>query len=39
MNENDKALKSQAEIYHSQGYTARKQGDFMKAVELYSIAL
>lgn len=33
------AKKQQAEMYHSQGYAARKKGDYQTAIEFYSMAL
>lgn len=34
-----KALRKEAEGYHSQGYAARKKGDYKQAIEYYSKAL
>ena len=32
-------LKAQAEVFHAQGYAARKQSDYNLAIQLYSKAL
>lgn len=34
-----KRLRSEAEKYHTEGFSARKQGDYDRAIDLYTQAL